>query len=102
MPLSHPNANAANKPADEPQAKTTPDKGKGKGKGKKQPQGPQVPPPPKLAENMGIAPVDYPIKLTKIIVAMSPNILYVDDEVTVAKQVIEIDRIGAIDAPEGY
>jgi hypothetical protein len=45
--------------------------------------------------------VHYPLKLTKVIVAMQPHILYVDDEVEVPNQEIAIDRIGVIKAPEG-
>jgi len=50
---------------------------------------------------LGIARVHYPLKLTKVIVAMQPHILYVDDEVEVPNQEIAIDRIGVIKAPEG-
>lgn len=56
---------------------------------------------PKLL-NQGLSPVDYPVKLTKVIVAMPPHILYVDGEIPVQKPVIYIDRIGVLDPPPGY
>ena len=52
--------------------------------------------------NRGISPVDYPLRLTKVIVAMTPHILYVDEEVAVEKPVIYVDRLGVVDPPEGF
>jgi hypothetical protein len=51
--------------------------------------------------DLGIAPVAWPLKLTKVIVAMPPSILYVDREIPVADPAIAIDRIGVIEAPAG-
>lgn len=51
--------------------------------------------------DLGIAAVSWPLKLTKVIVAMPPNILYVNREMTVADPAIAIDRIGVIEASEG-
>lgn len=51
--------------------------------------------------NIGIARVDYPVKLTKVIVAMAPDMLYVNQEIPVAKPVIYLDRIGVLQPPEG-
>jgi hypothetical protein len=45
-------------------------------------------------------PVDYPVKLTKIIVTMRPSLLYVDGQRQVANRVIYLDRLGVIPAPE--
>jgi hypothetical protein len=42
----------------------------------------------------GDEPVDYPLKLTKIIVAMRPSVLYVDEERPVANRTILIDSVG--------
>ena len=56
---------------------------------------------PKLLDQ-GLSPVDYPLKLTKIIVAMPPHILYVDGEVPVQKPVIYIHRVGVLDPPPGF
>jgi hypothetical protein len=58
---------------------------------------------PKLAEprNYGIAPVDYPLTLTKVIVAMPPSIIYVNREIPVAEPVLYLDRLGVLDTPAG-
>jgi hypothetical protein len=50
---------------------------------------------------MGDSPVDYPVKLTRIIVTMRPHILYVDEEIPVDNCVIYLDRLGVVDPPEG-
>lgn len=64
---------------------------------------PKAPVEPKLRapRNMGLAPVDYPIKLTKLIVTMRPHILYVDEERTVSEPVIFIDKLGVVQPPAG-
>jgi hypothetical protein len=56
-----------------------------------------------LAErcSLGIAAVAWPLKLTKVIVAMAPNILYVDRELPVGDPAIAIDRIGVLPASGG-
>ena len=65
----------------------------------------KVGPPPKAPDkpkeltplkNRGMSPVDYPLTLTKVIVAMPANVLYADTELPVQKPVIFIDRIGAL------
>ncbi len=54
---------------------------------------PRKPRPPSF-RNYGVSPVDYPVKLTKLIVAMSPNMLYINGEVPVKRPVIYIDQLG--------
>jgi hypothetical protein len=54
------------------------------------------PPAPGQLRNYGISPVAYPVKLTKIIFASSPNMLYVADEVPVTNRAVFIDRIGVM------
>jgi hypothetical protein len=49
---------------------------------------------PGVFRNFGIAAVTYPVTLTKIIVAASPSMLYVADEVPLKNRAIFIDRIG--------
>jgi hypothetical protein len=49
----------------------------------------------------GLAAVDYPLTLTKIMVTMRPNILYMDEERTVADPVIFIDNLGVSQPPAG-
>jgi hypothetical protein len=65
------------------------------------PQAPKEPAKPREPENTGLARVDYPLKLTKLILAMSPHILYVNTEVPVAKPVIVLDKLGVLQPPEG-
>jgi hypothetical protein len=67
----------------------------------KAPQAPEKPVEPRQPENSGLARVDYPLKLTKVIVAMPPHILYVNAEVPVAKPVIFLDKLGVLQAPDG-
>lgn len=62
---------------------------------------PPVEPKQKGVRNMGYAVVDYPLKLTKVIVTMRPNILYLDEEKPVDNQVIFIDKLGVLDPPTG-
>jgi hypothetical protein len=50
---------------------------------------------------LGIAPVSWPLRLTKVIVAMPPHLLYVDRELPVNEPVIAIDRVGVIAVPVG-
>ncbi len=68
----------------------------------------KVRPPAKLNEpqkpgfrNYGIARVDYPVKLTKVIIAMPRNMLYVNGEIPVANPTIWIDRLGVEQPPAG-
>lgn len=49
---------------------------------------------PGMLRNYGIAPLTYPVKLTKIIFAAAPDILYVTDEIPVKNRAVFIDRIG--------
>lgn len=72
------------------------------------PKKPTAPKKPKLGRkptaeprDVGIARVDYPVKLTKVIVAMAPHMLYVNHEIPVAKPVIHVDRIGVRQPPDG-
>jgi hypothetical protein len=51
-------------------------------------------------KNRGLSPVDYPLTLTKVFVAMPPNVLYADTELAVKSPVIYIDRIGALEQEE--
>ena len=44
----------------------------------------------------GLARVDYPVKLTKVIVAMPPSVLYVNTEVPVEKLALFLDKIEVI------
>ncbi len=57
----------------------------------KEPVAPKAPGDPR---NYGIAALTYPVKLTKVIFAASPGILYVNDEIPVKNRTIYIDRIG--------
>lgn len=50
--------------------------------------------------DLGGEPVDYPVRLTKIIVTMRPHILYVNEEIPVRNRVIWIDRLGIVGPPE--
>ena len=43
----------------------------------------------------------YPLKLTKIIVTMRPTILYVDEQRALTNTTIQVDRINAIQPPDG-
>jgi len=58
------------------------------------PKPPEKPREPPVLRNRGLSPVDYPLTLTKVIVAMPPSILYADAELPVRQPVIFIDRIG--------
>lgn len=71
----------------------------GKAKGNP-PQAPAKPAEPQPPEDEGLARVDYPLKLTKLVIAMPPHILYVNTEIPVAKPVIVLDRIGVLQPPE--
>jgi hypothetical protein len=52
--------------------------------------------------NYGIADLTYPVKLTKVIFATAPSMLYVTDEVSVKNRTVFIDRIGVCEeAAEG-
>lgn len=64
---------------------------------------PKAPVAPKLRRvaYTGAVPVDYPLTLKKIIVAMRPHILYLDEEVPVKEQVVYIDKLGVTQPPEG-
>ena len=61
---------------------------------------PTAPREPRLV-NLGAARVDYPIKLTKLIIAMPPSILYVAEELPVSDPAVLIDRLGVLQPPEG-
>jgi hypothetical protein len=52
------------------------------------------PAPPGQLRNYGIADLTYPVKLTKVIFAASPEVLYVNDQVPVKDRVILIEKIG--------
>ena len=54
-----------------------------------------------VLRNYGAARVDYPVKLTKLIIAMPPHILYITEELLVANPTILIDRLDVIQPPEG-
>jgi hypothetical protein len=58
------------------------------------PKAPVAPKSPGPFRDYGIAPVTYPVKVTKVILAAPPHILYVDDEVPVANRAVFIDKIG--------
>ena len=64
------------------------------------PKAPTAPRKPNL-RNMGLSPVDYPLKLTRITVSMRPNILVYNDEVPVPNPVILLDRLGTTAPPPG-
>jgi hypothetical protein len=65
------------------------------------PKAPVAPKPPMAPRDYGVATVTYPIRLTKVMVAMPPSVLYVNDEVPVRNRVIALDQVCAIPAPEG-
>ena len=82
-------------------AKEEYDSAKKEGKKVKNPgRAPSAPRRPRR-QHPGNEPVDYPIRLRKIIVSMHPHILYVDEERPLENRVIFLDRLGIIDAPEG-
>lgn len=58
------------------------------------PKPPVEPPPASKLRNYGIAAVTYPVRLTKVFVAASPHILYVDKEVPVRDRTVLLDRVG--------
>lgn len=62
---------------------------------------PPVPPRLRRADYNGAVPVDYPLTLTKVIVAMRPHILYLDEEVPVKNPAIYLDFLGVTQPPEG-
>lgn len=45
--------------------------------------------------------VSYPLKLTKVIIAMPPELLYVDVQRPVKNPVIYLDKLGVVEAPAG-
>ena len=45
--------------------------------------------------------MEYPLKLTKIMVSMRPHILYVDEERAIENRRILIERISVVQAPAG-
>jgi hypothetical protein len=56
------------------------------------------------SEQEGSKPKDkleYPLRLTKIIVTMRPHILYADTELNVRQPVVFLDRLGVLDPPPG-
>lgn len=55
----------------------------------------------KMPQADGHDVVTYPLKLTKIIIAMQPHILYVDNEVPVKNRAVYLDKIGVIEAAPG-
>lgn len=59
------------------------------------PKPPKAPrePKPKTISYTGAVPVDYPLTLTKLIIAMRPSILYLDEEVPVKDPVIFLDNL---------
>lgn len=65
--------------------------------GQKPPPTPPAPPPeprePRPPQEDGLVPADYPLRLTKVIVAMAPHILYVNREVPLAAPEILLDRL---------
>lgn len=65
--------------------------GKGKQPAAAKKKGPPTPPKFRFT---GIAAVDYPVQITKVIVAMSPEILYVNRRRAVPEPVIYLDKIG--------
>ena len=65
------------------------------------PKAPVIPKQPMVPRDYGVANVTYPVKITKVLVAMPQSILYVNDEVPVRNRAIAIDQICAIPAPEG-
>ena len=58
------------------------------------PKAPVAPKSPGQFRDYGIARVSYPAKLTKVILAAPPHILYVDDEVPVTNRAVFISRVG--------
>jgi hypothetical protein len=64
------------------------------------PTAPVLPKDPGAPRNYGIARITYPVKLTKVIVAMPQSILYVDQEVPVRNRTIYLDSVGAIPLSE--
>ncbi len=66
--------------------------------GKRLPSPPKKPvePRPPNIRNMGLCAVDYPLTLTKIMVTQRPHILYVDQELPVARPVLWLDRLGVL------
>ena len=84
-------------------AKKEYDEAKAAGKPAKSPgraPNPRRKPRPPFVRNYGISPVDYPVKLTKLIVAMPPSLLYINGEVPVATPVIYLDKLGVEQPPE--
>jgi len=77
---------------------------KNPGRAPRKPTAPKAPrdPRPRYPRNyMTDVPVIQPLTLTKVIVAMPPHILYVNDEIPVENPEILIDHIGRLDPPEG-
>ncbi len=54
---------------------------------------------PRLVSDNRDAPVTYPLKLTKVIISMRPEILSVDEQRPVENRTIHLDRIGVLDPP---
>ena len=61
---------------------------------KPMPKPPAEPPTPLNLRNYGIARVNYPVRLTKVFIAASPHILYVNSEVPVRYRTVLLDRVG--------
>src|SRR5690606_10856046 len=51
------------------------------------------------SRKQGIAPVAYPLTLTRVIVAMPPHVIYINREIPVVDPTIWIDRIGCLYEP---
>lgn len=68
---------------------------------KKPGRAPKKPAEPKFREvvYMGQSPVSYPLKLTKLLVDMRPNLLYLDQEVPVHDPSIYIDNLRVTTSP---
>jgi hypothetical protein len=63
---------------------------------------PARPAEPRFPPERGIARVEYPVRLTRLIVAMQPNLLYVNTEIPVADPAIAIDWLKIEQPPQGW
>lgn len=62
---------------------------------------PKSPRRPRPTFDRGDEPVDYPIRLTKVIVSLRPHILYVDEERPLENLVLYLDKLGVVEPPPG-
>ena len=85
-----------NNPPDEAKLKAREEAQAAKAVGKKMTRAEQT-----RLEETGEEPVDYPLKLTKIILEVRPEVLYVDEQRPVTSPVIYVDRVSVIEAAEG-